>query len=345
MELEDPVGFSIGKKIVHHGKRLCVVLAGVALTLSAFDLLNQHAIGAGAAHARGVRMASLTRAIGGTLGELSFAPASPSVVVMIPADDTVANAAPVDEPAADRHQDAVTVTLVAPPAMPALQVPLPAAVPRDPAPQPKADVTLASLTPADVPNAEPIAPVVHLPPTLSVLPPEKVAPAPLSPAQRLHLQAGKRVLAESCLAKAVYFEARDQPFRGQVAVAQVVINRVFSPFYPNDVCAVIYQNAARHRACQFTFACDGRLKPINERGAWARARRIAHETLDGQLYVPEVGTATHYHAVDARPTWVHEMHRIAREGSHTFYRPIAWGSGANLPIYSRVELAARESRH
>ena len=191
-DLEDPVGFSIGKKIVHHGKRLCVVLAGVALTLSAFDLLNQHAIGAGAAHARGVRMASLTRAIGGTLGELSFAPASPSVVVMIPTGVTVANAAPVDEPAADRHQDAETVALVAPPAMPALQIPLPAAAPRDPAPQPKADVTLASLTPADVPNAEPIAPVVHLPPTLSVLPPEKVAPAPLSPAQRLHLQGAKR---------------------------------------------------------------------------------------------------------------------------------------------------------
>ena len=45
--------------------------------------------------------------------------------------------------------------------------------------------------------------------------------------------------------------------RGQIAVAQVVLNRVFSPFYPNDVCGVVYQNANRHLGCQFTFACDG----------------------------------------------------------------------------------------
>ncbi len=83
---------------------------------------------------------------------------------------------------------------------------------------------------------------------------------------------------------------------------------------------------------------------INERGAWARARRIAREVLDGKLYVRAVGTATHYHAFYVRPNWVREMHRLVREGSHTFYRPIAWGSGANLPIYSREELAKNSKR-
>ena len=66
-----------------------------------------------------------------------------------------------------------------------------------------------------------------------------------------------RAKAEKCLANAVYFESRGESVRGQIAVAQVVMNRVFSPFYPNDVCGVVYQNAHRHNACQFTFACDG----------------------------------------------------------------------------------------
>ena len=57
-----------------------------------------------------------------------------------------------------------------------------------------------------------------------------------------------------------------------------------------------------------------------------------------------VGTATHYHAFYVRPSWVHEMHRLAREGSHIFYRPIAWGSGNDMPIYSRQELAANSRR-
>src|SRR6185312_8965358 len=74
-----------------------------------------------------------------------------------------------------------------------------------------------------------------------------------------------------CLSRAIYFESRSEPVRGQEAVAQVVMNRVFSGFYPKDVCAVIYQNANRHLACQFTFACDGKRKVINERGAWALA--------------------------------------------------------------------------
>ena len=84
-----------------------------------------------------------------------------------------------------------------------------------------------------------------------------------------------RAKAEKCLANAVYFEARGEPVRGQIAVAQVVMNRVFSPFYPNDVCGVVYQNAHRHLACQFTFACDGIPDIVTEPDAWERAKRIA----------------------------------------------------------------------
>jgi hypothetical protein len=196
------------------------------------------------------------------------------------------------------------------------------------------NVKIVILDRAALPRRRPLMPAVLLPQMLAKL------PAPLSPAARLDLRGHSLARAESCLARAIYFEARDQPFRGQVAVAQVVMNRVFSSFYPDSVCGVIYQNASHRLACQFTFACDGRSKAIHERRAWARAKRIARDTLNGKLYVQAVGTATHYHATYVHPHWVREMHRIVREGDHTFYRPIAWGSGGDLPVWSTAELAA-----
>ena len=206
---------------------------------------------------------------------------------------------------------------------------------------PRARLQLASLVTGDagmVSEAMPVPPVTRivLPAVISVLP--RPAPPP-SPSQRLHLHGASRAKAEHCLAEAIYFEARDQPYRGQVAVAQVVMNRVFSGIYPRNVCGVIFQNAHHHLGCQFTFACDGKPEVVTEHGSWSRAKRIAQQTLDGKLYVPAVGTATHYHATYVHPRWVHEMRRMAREGQHLFYRPYAWGSGANEPIWSRIELA------
>ncbi|MEA2934849.1 MAG: hypothetical protein QOD74_1495, partial [Variibacter sp.] len=80
---------------------------------------------------------------------------------------------------------------------------------------------------------------------------------PKSPAEILELTGKTRAKAEKCLSNAIYFEARGEPVRGQIAVAQVVLNRAFSGYYPEDVCGVVYQNAHRHLSCQFTFACDG----------------------------------------------------------------------------------------
>jgi hypothetical protein len=149
-----------------------------------------------------------------------------------------------------------------------------------------------------------------------------------SPAQRLQLAGKDRAKAEKCLADAVYFEARGEPFTGQEAVAQVVMNRVFSGFYPNNVCGVVYQNANRHLACQFTFACEGRdLNKIDEPDMWEQAKSIAKDTLDGKIWLTEVGHATHYHAYWVHPSWVNEMTRLDHLGVHTFYRPRAWGNG------------------
>ncbi len=167
---------------------------------------------------------------------------------------------------------------------------------------------------------------------------------PKSPAERLGLTGEARAKAEKCLANAVYFEARGEPVRGQIAVAQVVINRVFSPFYPDNVCGVVYQNANRRNACQFTFACDGIPDVVTEPDAWLRAKRIARDMLDGKLWLPEIAKSTHYHAYWVHPDWVAEMRKISHIGVHTFYRPRAWGDGADEPSFSTPATTARETK-
>ena len=166
---------------------------------------------------------------------------------------------------------------------------------------------------------------------------------PRSPAERLGLTGPARAKAEKCLANAVYFEARGEPVRGQIAVAQVVMNRVFSPFYPNDVCGVVYQNADRRNACQFTFACDGIPDIVTEPDAWERAKHIARDVLDGKLWMPEVAKSTHYHAYWVHPDWVAEMKKIYKLGVHTFYRPRAWGDGSDEPTWGDAKTTAEEA--
>ncbi len=163
---------------------------------------------------------------------------------------------------------------------------------------------------------------------------------PKSPAERLGLEGGSRAKAEKCLATAIYFEARGESVRGQIAVAQVVLNRVFSPFYPNEVCGVVYQNAERHNSCQFTFACDGIPDIVTEPDAWARAKHIARDMLDGKLWMPEVAKSTHYHAYWVHPDWVAEMKKVYKIGVHTFYRPLAWGDGSDEPVWGNAKIAA-----
>jgi hypothetical protein len=160
---------------------------------------------------------------------------------------------------------------------------------------------------------------------------------PMSPAERLGLVGGKRAKQEKCLADAIYFEARGESVRGQMAVAQVVVNRVFSGYYPHTICGVVYQNAHRHLACQFTFACDGIPERINEPAAWERAKHIAHEALDGKFWLNDIGKATHYHARWVHPWWVREMRKLDRIGVHTFYRPRNWGDGSKSPTWGDAD--------
>jgi spore germination cell wall hydrolase CwlJ-like protein len=165
-----------------------------------------------------------------------------------------------------------------------------------------------------------------------------------TPAERLGLLDEKsRAKSEKCLAEAVYFEARGEAVRGQIAVAQVVLNRAFSGFYPTTVCGVVYQNKHRHYACQFTFACDNVADVVREPDMWDRAKRIAKAMLDGQLWLPEVGKSTHYHAYWVHPSWVSEMKKMYRFGVHTFYRPRAWGDGSEAPSWGTPAQTAQIS--
>lgn len=124
-----------------------------------------------------------------------------------------------------------------------------------------------------------------------------------------------------CLATAIYFEARGEPEEGQLAVAQVVLNRVKNPTYPNTVCGVVYQNKTKRNRCQFSFACDGRPDRITDKGAWAKAETLAKKSVDDQAttFLEEVGSATHYHATYVRPRWAGRMTRTDKIGRHIFY--------------------------
>jgi spore germination cell wall hydrolase CwlJ-like protein len=147
----------------------------------------------------------------------------------------------------------------------------------------------------------------------------------LHPAILLNLSGAALQKAQKCLSEAVYFESRSEPEDGQIAVAQVVLNRATSGFYPNDVCGVVFQNAHRYLGCQFTFACEGKANLIpTEPEPWARAQKISQAMLAGRLWLPKVGNATHYHATYVRPYWVRSMKKHDHIGLHVFYRPKAW---------------------
>jgi spore germination cell wall hydrolase CwlJ-like protein len=197
------------------------------------------------------------------------------------------------------------------------------------------DIKQSALTPTDAdfnyetPGATPVEPSAGetIAPKGEVTGPIK---RPKTPAERLGLDLKQRAKSEKCLADAVYFESRGETKRGQIAVAQVVMNRAFSGFYPNSVCGVVYQNSHRKLACQFTFACDGIPDVVKEPEMWKQATEIARDMLDGKLWLPEVGHSTHYHAYWVHPAWVREMNRKQKIGVHSFYRPRAWGDGSEV---------------
>ncbi|MXP44635.1 cell wall hydrolase [Allopontixanthobacter sediminis] len=125
--------------------------------------------------------------------------------------------------------------------------------------------------------------------------------------------------AVDCLTAAIHYEAASESTSGQRAVAQVVLNRVRHPAYPNSICGVVFQGSQRLTGCQFTFTCDGSLRRRPSAAAWQRARSVAAAALSGYVE-PNVGLATHYHANFVVPYWSGSLTKIGPIGSHIFYR-------------------------
>ena len=123
-----------------------------------------------------------------------------------------------------------------------------------------------------------------------------------------------------CLATAIYFEARGEPIQGQIAVAQVVMNRVRSSLYPDTICGVVYQGQNRRSGCQFSFTCDGRADVPKDKEKWRKVNEVAKHMTDGESWLGDIGHATHYHANYVKPRWRRELNRVKRVGRHIFYR-------------------------
>lgn len=123
-----------------------------------------------------------------------------------------------------------------------------------------------------------------------------------------------------CLVAAIFFEARDQPLEGQFAVAEVVMNRVESPRWPDNICDVVYQRK------QFSFTHDGMsdnplkyMKNNLEKQAYKTAKDVALEVDLGN----RIGLqSTHYHRVDVKPYWTKHYLKDGTIGEHTFYTAV-----------------------
>lgn len=133
-----------------------------------------------------------------------------------------------------------------------------------------------------------------------------------------------------CLAKNIYFEARGESTEGQIAVAQVAMNRTKSDMFPNNICDVIYQGPVSNwflveknkivpllHECQFSWWCDGKSDVPRDMWAWGRAMTIASAVLKGEVEDNTQG-AMWYHATSVNPNW-NRLAEIATIDNHIFY--------------------------
>ena len=133
--------------------------------------------------------------------------------------------------------------------------------------------------------------------------------------------------AVMCLALNLYFEARDQPVVGQLAVGFSTMNRVKDERYPDSVCGVVKQaqysawdskNPIRHR-CQYSWFCDGMSDEPKNSKAMLEATILAANIFYGRVTDISSG-ATHYHASYVQPYWADHMTVVFTIDDHIFYR-------------------------
>lgn len=121
-----------------------------------------------------------------------------------------------------------------------------------------------------------------------------------------------------CLAEVLYHEARGESLQGQVAVAEVILNRVQDASFPSSICGVV--NQGNGQGCQFSYTCDGKADHVREPAAYAQAAKIAKVMLEGAKTDLTDG-ATYFHTPMVSPAWSKRFTRTTQIGSHIFYRP------------------------
>jgi len=142
----------------------------------------------------------------------------------------------------------------------------------------------------------------------------------LTPVTFAHHKAAQFIKSEQiCLAQAVYYEARSERRSGQIAVAEVVQNRVKSKHYPNSICGVVYQGSGRKSGCQFSFTCDGSMDNMPKGKHWDNALKVA-AFMQTHDFVPLTKGATHYHTTAIKPAWSTDLRFDRQIGTHKFYR-------------------------
>ena len=120
-----------------------------------------------------------------------------------------------------------------------------------------------------------------------------------------------------CLTQAIYYEARGEPRDGQIAVAQVILNRARRPSRPRGICQVVFEGAPRP-GCQFSFACEGARQAGPVRPAiWSQSQTLASAMLGGQYRGDP--SATHFHADYVQPLWARHMRNLGQIGRHIFF--------------------------
>ncbi len=127
----------------------------------------------------------------------------------------------------------------------------------------------------------------------------------------------------NCLAKNIYFEARSQSLKGQIAVALVTINRVNSKRFPNSICKVVQQTNRKNgkivlHKCHFSWFCDGKSDIPRDKMSWDNSLLIARTMLNNPIEDFLHG-ATHYHRIDVDPYWNKKMLKFSTIGDHIFY--------------------------
>jgi spore germination cell wall hydrolase CwlJ-like protein len=196
-----------------------------------------------------------------------------------------------------------------------------------PAPAGATDAEIGALVQAALNGDAPAPGFSNDQPTAFVMP-SRFDPGPSARAVSFRSRSpSDNLRAALCLTAAIYYEAANEPTEGQRAVAQVVLNRVRHPAFPNTVCDVVYQGTERPGVlCQFTFACDGAMARAPSFAGWLRARRVAEAALAGSVYAP-VGLSTNYHTLAVAPSWGKTLTPTAIVGAHIFYR-LPGGAGA-----------------